>query len=150
MELLFEGIKQAFQLLFALDPEVLRVTLLSLKISVTATVISTALGLLAGSALALNEFPGRRMLVSAVNTGMGLPPVVVGLFVSLMLWRSGPLGMLELLYTPTAIVIAQIFIATPIVAGITVAAIQQLPKKLKLQILALGATRFQMVILSTI
>jgi tungstate transport system permease protein len=76
---------------------------------------------------------------------MGLPPVVVGLFVSIFLWRSGPLGFLELLYTPAAIVIAQFVIATPIVMGITVAALQQLPRKLKLQILALGATRVQMV-----
>jgi tungstate transport system permease protein len=76
---------------------------------------------------------------------MGLPPVVVGLFVSIFLWRSGPFGFLELLYTPMAIVVAQSVIATPIVMGITIASLQQLPKKLKLQILALGATRIQMV-----
>jgi tungstate transport system permease protein len=76
---------------------------------------------------------------------MGLPPVVVGLFVSIFLWRNGPFGFLEILYTPTAIVIAQAIIATPIVMGITLAAIQHLPKNLRLQILALGATRLQMV-----
>ena len=76
---------------------------------------------------------------------MGLPPVVVGLFVSIFLWRSGPLGFLELLYTPTAIIIAQSIIATPIVTGITLASLQQLPKKMRLQILALGASRAQMV-----
>jgi tungstate transport system permease protein len=76
---------------------------------------------------------------------MGLPPVVVGLFVSIFLWRNGPFGFLEILYTPTAIIIAQAIIATPIVMGITLAAIQHLPKNLRLQILALGATRLQMV-----
>ena len=76
---------------------------------------------------------------------MGLPPVVVGLFVTIFLWRNGPLGILGLLYTPSAMIIAQAVIATPIVMGITLAAIQQLPPKLRLQILALGATRIQMV-----
>ena len=83
--------------------------------------------------------------MSLINTGMGLPPVVVGLFVTILLWRNGPLGLLELLYTPTAIIIAQAVIATPIVAGISLAAIQKLPEALRLQILALGATRLQMI-----
>ncbi|HEX9909863.1 MAG TPA: ABC transporter permease, partial [Desulfatiglandales bacterium] len=90
-------------------------------------------------------FPGRRFAVSIVNTGMALPPVVVGLFVTIFLWRNGPLGILGILYTPTAMVMAQAVIATPIVMGITLASIQQLPQKLRLQILALGATRLQMV-----
>jgi len=76
---------------------------------------------------------------------MGLPPVVVGLFVTIFLWRNGPLGFLGILYTPTAMILAQAVIATPIVMGITVAAMQQLPLKLRLQILAIGATRLQMV-----
>jgi tungstate transport system permease protein len=83
--------------------------------------------------------------VSLINTGMGLPPVVVGLFVTIFLWRNGPLGFLEILYTPTAIILAQAVIATPIVTGITLASIQNLPANLRLQILALGATRVQMV-----
>ena len=88
---------------------------------------------------------GRQIVVSLINTGMALPPVVVGLFVTIFLWRNGPFGALEILYTPMAIIIAQAIIATPIVMGITLAAMQQLPRKLRLQILALGATRFQMV-----
>jgi len=84
-------------------------------------------------------------VVSLINTGMGLPPVVVGLFVTIFLWRNGPLGFLGVLYTPTAMIIAQAIIATPIVMGISLAAIQALPKNLRLQILALGATRIQMV-----
>jgi tungstate transport system permease protein len=96
-------------------------------------------------AIALNEFPGKRIVIALINTGMGLPPVVVGLFVSLMLWRNGPLGAWQLLYTPTAMIIAQAVIATPIIAGISTAAIQHLPPMLRMQILALGATRMQMV-----
>jgi tungstate transport system permease protein len=145
MELLFEGIKKAFYLLFTLDPEVIGITLLSLNVSGTATLISLFIGVSIGTVVALSKFPGRKIVVSLINTGMGLPPVVVGLFVTIFLWRSGPLGFLGLLYTPTAMIIAQSVIATPIVMGITLAAMQQLPKKLRLQILALGATRLQMV-----
>jgi tungstate transport system permease protein len=145
VDLILEGFKQAFRLLVTLDPEVLGITWLSLKVSGTATLISLVLGLAGGTGLALTQFPGRRFLVSLVNTGMGVPPVVVGLFVSILLWRSGPLGALGLLYTPTAMVIAQTVIATPIVMGISLAALQNLPRKLRYQILALGATRIQMV-----
>jgi tungstate transport system permease protein len=145
MDLILEGIKKAFWLLVTFDPEVMGIMFLSLKISGSATLISLFVGLSVGSTLALTQFPGKKIVVSAVNTGMGLPPVVVGLFVSIFLWRSGPFGFLELLYTPTAIIIAQSIIATPIVTGITLASLQQLPRKLKLQILALGASRSQMV-----
>ncbi len=145
MDLIFEGILKAFHLLITFDPEVMGITLLSLEVSGTATLISLLLGISIGTLVALAEFPGRRFAVSLINTGMGLPPVVVGLFVSIFLWRSGPLGFLGILYTPTAMIIAQAIIATPIVMGITLAAIQALPKNLRLQILALGATRLQMV-----
>ena len=145
MDLILEGVIQAARLLLSGDPEVLDITLLSLKISGTATLVSTCIGITSGTAVALLRFPGKRLVVSIINTGMGLPPVVVGLFVTIMIWRSGPLGILGLLYTPAAMVIAQIIIATPIVTGIALAAMQHLPEKLRLQILALGATRLQMV-----
>ena len=145
MELILEGIKRAFWLLVTFDPEVMGITLLSLKVSGIATLISLMIGVAVGAVVALTRFPGRRFVVSLINTGMGLPPVVVGLFVSIFLWRSGPLGFLGLLYTPVAMIIAQAVIATPIVMGITLAAMQQLPKKLRLQILALGATRLQLL-----
>lgn len=145
MDLIFDGIKKAFWLLITLDPEVLGITLLSLRVSGTATLLSLFFGISIGTAVALSRFPGKRFVVSLINTGMGLPPVVVGLFVTLFLWRNGPLGLLGILYTPTAMIIAQSIIATPIVMGITLAAIQQLPQKLRLQILALGATPLQMV-----
>lgn len=145
MELLYEGIAQALALITSLDQEVMKITWLSLQISGSATLISLFLGLGGGTLLALTTFPGKRFIVAVVNTGMGLPPVVVGLFVSICLWRNGPLGFLEILYTPVAMVIAQAVIATPIVMGITVASIQNLPPNLRLQILALGATRTQLV-----
>ncbi len=145
MDIIFEGIKQALSLLISLDPEVMGITWLSLKVSGTATLISLFIGIGIGTAVALTSFPGRQIVVSLINTGMALPPVVVGLFVTIFLWRNGPFGALEILYTPMAIIIAQAIIATPIVMGITLAAMQQLPRKLRLQILALGATRFQMV-----
>ncbi|OGP63941.1 MAG: tungstate transporter permease [Deltaproteobacteria bacterium RBG_13_47_9] len=145
MDLILEGIRKAFWLLVTFDPEVMGITFLSLKISGSATLISMFIGISLGTSIALSRFPGRRVVVSLINTGMGLPPVVVGLFVTIFLWRNGPLGFFRILYTPTAMIIAQAIIATPIVMGITLAAIQQLPQKLRLQIFALGATRFQMV-----
>lgn len=145
MDLIVEGIKKALWLLVTFDPEVMGITLLSLKVSGMATLISLVIGISGGTAIALSRFPGRQIAVGLVNTGMGLPPVVVGLFVSIFLWRNGPLGILGLLYTPMAMVIAQTVIATPIVMGITLASMQQLPKKMKLQVLALGATRLQTV-----
>jgi tungstate transport system permease protein len=145
MDLVGEGLRKALQLLLALDSEVLGITLLSLEVSGAATLISVLVGISAGTVIALNRFPGKRIVVSLVNTGMGMPPVVVGLFVSILLWRSGPLGFLGLLYTPAAMVGAQAVIATPIVMGITIGAMQNIPSSMRLQILALGATRTQMV-----
>lgn len=144
MGLIAEGVLEAFRLLLVGDPEVWRITLLSLQISITATLLSLVVGIPAGTALALTRFPGRGLLVSLVNTGMGLPPVVVGLFVTILLWRNGVLGSLELLYTPSAMVLAQLVIAAPIVTGLTLAAVQQIPERFRLQILALGASRLQM------
>ena len=145
MDLIAEGIYKAFVLLLTLDPEVLRITLLSLGVSGSATLISLILGISLGIFIALREFSGKKFVISTINTGMGLPPVVVGLFVSIFLWRNGPFGFLGLLYTPVAMIIAQAIIATPLVMGVSVAAIQHLPKNLRYQILALGASRVQMM-----
>ena len=145
MDLLVAGVREALRLLVTGDREVFAVLWLSLQVSGLATLLSLALGIPAGAALALLRFPGRTLVVSAVNAGMGLPPVVVGLFVTLLLWRSGPLGAWEILYTPAAIVLAQAVIAAPIVMGITLAAVQNVPEKFRLQLLGLGASRTQMV-----
>jgi len=125
--------------------EISEITLLSLKVSGLATVLSLLIGLPLGTWLALGRFHGRGFILSLINTGMALPPVVVGLAVAMLLWRSGPLGSLRLIYTPTAIVIAQTIIAAPVVTGLTAAALQQLDPRLRLQLLGLGASRGQMI-----
>lgn len=145
MELIWQGALKALRLLFTFDAEVWAITWLSIKISGSATLISLFLGIPLGIVLALSHFPGRSLIAAMVNTGMGLPPVVVGLFVSIFLWRSGPLGLLELIYSPTAMVIAQVIIALPIVAGLTMAAFQSLDPKLSLQLLGIGASRAQAI-----
>ncbi|MCL5264887.1 MAG: ABC transporter permease [Chloroflexi bacterium] len=147
MDLIWQGMGQAFWLVAHGDREIIGVALLTLGVSLSATILSLLVGIPAGAFLALNRFPGRQVIVSVVNTGMGLPPVVVGLFITILLWRNGPLGLMQILYTPTAIVIAQFVIAAPVVIGLTIAAIQQLNPRLRLQILALGASRWQMVAL---
>jgi tungstate transport system permease protein len=143
MDVLGSALRQAIQLLLQGDAETWRVTLLSLQVSLTATAVSLFIGVPLGTWLALARFPGRGFLLAAVNTGMGMPPVVAGLIITILLWRTGPLGHLRLLYTPTAIVIAQVALSLPIVVGLSAAAIQQLNPRLRLQILALGATRAQ-------
>lgn len=128
-------------------PEIFQITLLSLQVSVLATGISLLIGLPFGTWLALGNFRGRSFILSIINTGMALPPVVVGLVVAMMLWRSGPLGDLKLIYTPAAIVIAQTVIATPVVTGLTAAALKALDPRLGQQLLGLGASRPQMILL---
>lgn len=145
MGLVGEGIVAAFRLLLMGDPEVWQITWLSLQVSTSATALSLLAGVPAGAVLALSRFPGRSLIVSLVNTGMGLPPVVVGLFVTILLWRNGVVGFLELLYTPTAMVIGQFVIAAPIVTGLTLAAVQQVPEAFRRQMLGLGASRAQML-----
>jgi tungstate transport system permease protein len=145
MELIFDGFVRALRLMLSGDPEVLGITWLSLRLSATATLFSLVVGIPLGTVLALARFPGRQLAIALVNTGMGLPPVVVGLFISILLWRSGPLGALELLYTPFAIVLAQFVIAAPLVIGLTLAAVQQIPERFRLQMLALGASRGQLL-----
>lgn len=145
MNTILEGIRQAVQLLITANPDVWEITRLSIVISGIATLISLVIGIPAGTWLAFSRFWGKRFTLSLVNTGMALPPVVVGLWVSIFLWRSGPLGDLHLIYTPAAMVIAQTVIATPVVTGLTTAAMQQINPRLHLQLLGLGATRWQMI-----
>jgi len=128
-----------------LDREVLAVSGLTLRVSGLATALALAAGLVTGAALALGRFPGRRFLQSLINAGMGLPPVVVGLGVSLLLWRSGPLGWLHLMYTPAAMVVAQFIIAYPVMAGLSAAALQQVGPSFRLQVEAMGASRVQLL-----
>ncbi|HUI88225.1 MAG TPA: ABC transporter permease [Anaerolineales bacterium] len=127
------------------NSDVWQITLLSLKVSASATVLSLWIGLPLGTWLALGNFRGRSFILSIINTGMALPPVVVGLVVAMMLWRSGPLGDFNLIYTPAAIVMAQTVIAAPVVTGLTAAALQALDPRLRQQLLGLGASDLQMV-----
>jgi tungstate transport system permease protein len=143
MNLILDGIKTALKLLFSLDAEVLAVTLLSLKVSTTATALSLFSGIPAGVFLALSRFPGRRFIISLVNTGMGLPPVVVGLFVYILLSRSGPMGSLRWLFTPAAMIAAQTIIAFPLVAALTMSAVAGVDKAVHAQVVALGASPLQ-------
>lgn len=125
--------------------EIFEITALSLQVSTIATLISLLIGLPFGTWLALGDFRGRSFILSVVNTGMALPPVVVGLVVAMTLWRSGPLGDLKLIYTPWAIVIAQTVISAPVVTGLTAAALAALDPRLQQQLLGLGASRLQMI-----
>jgi tungstate transport system permease protein len=125
--------------------EIFEITLLSLQVSTVATLVSLLIGLPFGTWLALGNFRGRSFLLSIVNTGMALPPVVVGLIVAMTLWRSGPLGGLRLIYTPWAIIIAQTVISAPVVMGLTAAALAAHDPRLQQQLLGLGASRPQMI-----
>jgi len=144
MEALWQGLLYGFKLLLTLDPAVLEVVILTFKVSGLAILISVLIGVPLGFLLAFTSFPGRRLIVSIINTFMGLPPTVVGLWVSFLLWRNGPLGRLGLIYTPVAMFIAQAVIAAPLAIGLSMAAFQQLPSRLRLQIMALGASPAQL------
>lgn len=136
-----QGIRQAIELLAGGDPELYGIILRTLAISGAATVCAMLVGVPVGYLLARARFPGRTLLLGAVNTGMGMPPVVVGLVVWLLLTRSGPLGRFGLVYTPEAMVLAQFLIATPLVVGFSAASIQALPAQLPDLLASLGASR---------
>ena len=125
--------------------DIFEITFLSLQVSTIATLVSLLIGLPFGTWLALGRFRGRSFLLSIINTGMALPPVVVGLVVAMTLWRSGVLGNLKLIYTPWAIIIAQTIISAPVVTGLTSAALEALDPRLQQQLLGLGASRPQMI-----
>ncbi|MCH8995042.1 MAG: ABC transporter permease [Chloroflexi bacterium] len=145
MDLIWEGLREAFRIIGTGDRDLWEITLRSLLISGSATAAALIIGIGLGAALAFRRFPGRNLAIALVNTGMGFPPVVIGLVVAILLWRSGPLGALGLIYTPAAMVIAQTVIAAPLVTGFTLAALGSLPPRLRPQLYALGASRAQML-----
>lgn len=136
---------QAGHLILTGDPDLWVIVMLSLQVSVLAVLISAVIGMPVGAALAVARFPGRRALIILMNALMGFPPVVVGLLVYLMLSRSGPLGVLELLYTPTAMIIAQTVLVTPIVAALTRQVIEMLAEEYSEQLRSLGVSRLASV-----
>lgn len=143
MDLLIDGLKQAIAMLLSGDPEIFEITWRTLRVSLTAVLISTLFGIPIGIFLGLKKFRGRKFLLVIINILMGLPPVVAGLWITILLWRSGPLGHLSLLFTPTAIVMAQVLVSLPILIGLTSSAFQQIDEKMLLQVKALGATKLQ-------
>lgn len=135
----------AMGLILSGDAELWAIVLLSLKISLMAVVIAAVIGMPIGAVLAVGRFPGRRALIVLLNALMGLPPVVVGLIVYLMLSRSGPLGVLQLLYTPTAMIIAQVVLVTPIIAALTRQTVESLDAEYAEQLRSLGVSRLESV-----
>lgn len=143
MQTILEALQEALRLIIALDATVVEIALRSLMVTSVALVISTLLGIPLGAWLALTQFPGKRIFTAFIYTGMGLPPVVVGLVVFLFLSRSGPFGELGWLFTTRAMVIAQVIIATPLVIGVTMSSVAGVDPALRPQMRALGATRWQ-------
>jgi len=142
---LWQSLVEAARLLFTGYPELWRVIGLTMQVTGLALAISAVVGIPVGAVIGLSRFPGRRLLVALLYTGMGLPPVVVGLAVYLLLSRSGPLGGLEWLFTPPAMIVAQVIIAFPLVAGLTMAGIEGVDPDLHLQVKSLGAGQAQVV-----
>jgi tungstate transport system permease protein len=143
MDSILSGFSQAFTLILHLNPELFGIIFLSLEVSGLALAVAVVIGLPAGSLLGLKKFPGRGLAVSSMNTFMGLPPVVVGLFVYLLLSRKGPLGFMGLLYTPSAMVIAQTILAVPIVTALCHSAVANVDPLIRQAVRTLGATPFQ-------
>ncbi|HSG81395.1 MAG TPA: ABC transporter permease [Gemmatimonadota bacterium] len=147
MDLFTDAVKEAIRLLLAGDSYLWSIILRSLQVSGTAVLFGLLVGIPLGTWLGLTRFPGRGLAVALVNTGLALPPVVVGLFVYILLSRQGPLGAMGWLYTPSAMVAAQFVLAGPYVAAITLAAVASVPPELRLQARALGASRWQALLL---
>jgi tungstate transport system permease protein len=146
MDYFIEAFNKALSLMLSFDPELYGIIALSIRISVIATVISTAIGIPLGALVGLNRFWGRTALINVINTFMGMPPVVIGLVVYILLSNQlGILGPLRLLFTPTAMVIAQVLLAIPIVAGLTSVAVQSVDPLIRKTAVSLGANGFQLV-----
>jgi tungstate transport system permease protein len=143
MDLIVEAFEEAWRLLTTGDQDVYGITFRTLTITGASTLVATAIGVPVGLVLALARFPGQRLLVAFSYAGMGMPPVVAGLIVAILLWRSGPLGQLGLMYTPGAMVIAQALIATPLIVAVTSTGVMALPPALRLQVRAMGANDAQ-------
>ena len=143
MEQIASGFVEALRLIVHGDSELWDITFRTIIVSGVATLLAMAVGVPMGYWLARGRFRGRTLVLGIVNTGMGLPPVVVGLFVWLMLVRSGPFGNFELIYTKRAMIIAQFLIAAPMVVGFTSAAVQALPERLPDLLASLGAGRIR-------
>jgi tungstate transport system permease protein len=140
---ILRGLVQAVELILSGNPDLWQIIFLSLQVTGIALLISTTIGVPVGAALGMWRVPGRQLITTLLYTGMGLPPVVVGLFVYLFLSRSGPFGVLGWLFTPNAMIVAQAIISFPLVTGLTMTAVKSVDPALRLQVRSLGATRQQ-------
>jgi len=140
---ILDGFFQAISLISSLDPEIVSITSLSLQVSGSAVLLSALVGIPAGVLIALNEFPLKKSLITVINTLMGLPPVVAGLLVFLMISRAGPLGTFGVLFTPTAMIIAQFLLVTPIITGLSISAARAVDRTSIETAISLGAKKFE-------
>lgn len=147
-DFLYQGIARAFELIFSLNPYILSITGVSIKVSGTATLLATLTAIPLAFALTFLNFRGRQALITLVNTGMGLPPVFVGLFIFVMLVPAGPLGFLNKIFTPEAMIIAQYILVTPIITGISIAAIKAVPQPIIETVYTLGGSEKDAVIMT--
>lgn len=145
MTTIWEGLGEAFALLIRLDPTLVEITMRSLRVTLTALIVASAISLPLGTYLAIRRFRWRRLVISFLNALMGLPPVVVGLLVYLLLSRSGPFGVLGLLYTPTAMIIAQVIIMVPLITSIAHQSMRELWSDYHDLLISLNATRVQRI-----
>ncbi len=143
MDFIIEGIFRSWQLIFSLDREIFSIVLLSLRVSLTATILASFLGIPLGFLIAVREYWGKRLTIAIVNTLLALPTVVVGLLIYSLISRRGPLGVLGLLFTPWAMIIGQFVLALPIIIALTYSAVQGIDKKVRNTALTLGATDYQ-------
>ena len=148
MQIYLEGLQQGWRLLVSDASGVWLVVVTSIMVSGAATLIALAIGLPAGVIIGAGRFIGRRVALVVFNAGMGLPPVVVGLVVAMALSRHGPLGQLSLLYSKSAMVMAQLIIALPVIIAVSAAAVGAVPSELQLQARSLGASRFRVALLT--
>lgn len=144
LEFLFEGFAKAVELIFTLNPYVISVTQVQLKVSGIAVLLSALTAIALATLISFRKFVGKGLLITIINTFMGLPPVIVGLVVFILLSTSGPLGFLNLIYTPTAMIITQYILATPIITGVAISAIGSVEKEIGDTALTLGASKLDM------
>ncbi len=141
MGYIIDGIVQALLLIISLNPEIIDIASLSLKVSGVATLVAASIGIPLGAYITLNEFPLKKVFKNIIYTLMGLPPVVAGLLVFLMLSRAGPMGQFSLLFTPTAMIIAQVLLILPIVIGLTITATKAVDRSVIDTAVSLGANK---------
>ncbi|MDD2666300.1 MAG: ABC transporter permease [Methanocellales archaeon] len=145
MNEIINGLIKAIELIVTLDPEVMDITLLTLRISIASMIITSLIFIPTGSFIHFHEFRGKRWLINIIQTLFALPTVVIGLLVFLLLSRAGPLGFLGFFFTPTGMVIGQVILIAPIMTGLTISALSGVDKTIRDTIVSLGATEFQAI-----